>query len=162
MKKIEFHAEYEVYEDENSLPLAAKALLFQAKAACKTAYAPYSNFKVGAAVKLANGEIVIGSNQENAAFPVTICGERNAVFAAAAQYPNVEIEAVAITAETLSKELRKPVPPCGSCRQVLYEYEFRQKQPIQLILQGDAGEVYIVEAVKDLLPLLFDASYLKK
>jgi cytidine deaminase len=162
MKKISFNAEYEVYEDETQLPPAAKKLLQKAKEACQTAYAPYSNFKVGAAVQLANGEIVKGSNQENAAFPVTICGERNAVFAAAAQYPGVQIEAVAITAETVSKELKKPVPPCGSCRQVLFEYEFRQQQPIQLILQGDAGEVYIVKAVKDILPLLFDASYLKK
>jgi cytidine deaminase len=160
MKKIHFSAEYSAYPDENSLDSSDKMLLSEAKKALESSYSPYSKFKVGAAVLLENGEIVRGSNQENAAFPVTICAERNAAFAAAARYPGVAIKAVAITAETLTKTLTKPVPPCGSCRQVLLEYEMRYKKDIRLILQGDSGEVYIIEAIKDILPLLFDASFL--
>ncbi len=160
MKKMQFNAEYQVYENEQKLPLAARELLAQAKKACDTAYAPYSNFKVGAAAQLENGAIVLGSNQENAAYPVTICGERNAIFAASVQYPEVPIVAVAITVRTQKQNLQKPVPPCGSCRQAMYEYELRHQQPIQLILQGDTGEVYIIDSIKDILPLFFDPSYL--
>lgn len=160
MKKIQFSAEYTVYTDEKELSESDYLLLQAAKAATQTAYAPYSNFKVGAAVLLENGVVVRGSNQENAAFPVTICGERNAVFAAAAQHPGVAVLKVAITVETRNKNMTKPVPPCGSCRQVLFEYENRYKQDIQLILQGDSGEVYMVNSIKDILPLLFDASFL--
>ena len=160
MKKIQFSAEYSVFQDEKELSEADFQLLQAAKAATKTAYAPYSNFKVGAAVLLENGVVVPGSNQENAAFPVTICGERNAVFAAAAQHPGIAVLKVAITVETKSQNMTKPVPPCGSCRQVLFEYESRYNQNIQLILQGDSGEVYMVDSIKDILPLLFDASFL--
>jgi cytidine deaminase len=160
MKKILFSAEYLSYPDEKSLNSNDAELLAEAKKALKTSYSPYSKFKVGAAVLLENGEIVPGSNQENAAFPVTICAERNAAFAAAVRFPGVTISAVAITVETQSKGLHKPVPPCGSCRQVLLEYELRQNKDIKLILQGDSGEVYTVSSLKDILPLLFDASFL--
>ena len=160
MKKIIFSAEFTSYDDEKSLSSDDAMLLAEAKKALKTSYSPYSKFKVGAALLLENGEIVHGSNQENAAFPVTICAERNAAFAAAVRYPDIKIKAVAITVETQTKGLTKPVPPCGSCRQVLLEYELRQEKDIKLILQGDSGEVYTVNSLKDMLPILFDASFL--
>lgn len=160
MKKIKFSAEYSAYADETELSATDAMLLREAKEAVKSSYSPYSKFKVGAAVLLENGAIVRGSNQENAAYPVTICAERNAAFAAAALHPGVAIIAVAITVETQSQKMTKPVPPCGSCRQVLLEYEIRNEKDIRLILQGDSGEVYVVEAVKDIVPLLFDASFL--
>lgn len=160
MKKITLQSEIEVAQNITELEPIDAQLLARAKEAAKGAYAPYSNFKVGAAVLLKNEVIVIGNNQENAAFPVTMCGERNAVFSAAAQYPNTAIEAVAITIISAKGNIDRPIPPCGSCRQVIYENETRHQCNIRLILQGDVGDIYVVQSVKDILPLLFDASYL--
>ena len=160
MKKIQFTATYTSLNDESELNEVDKNLLQCAKEATQTAYAPYSQFKVGSAVLLENGAIVIGSNQENAAFPVTLCGERNALFAAAAQYPGIIVKKVAITVDSKLKNIEKPVPPCGSCRQVLFEYESIHQHPIQLILQGDRGEIYLIDSVRDILPIMFDATYL--
>lgn len=160
MKKFTVQAEIYCATHPNELPEADAQLLARAKKAAQQAYAPYSHFKVGAAVRLANGVVVIGNNQENAAYPVTLCGERVAIFAAAAQYPDVPVEAVAITVQTKNRGVDRPVPPCGSCRQVLYEYELRHKNPIRLILQGDSGDIYCTDTVQALLPLVFDASYL--
>lgn len=160
MKKITLSADIAVFEDETTLADIEKNLLAKAKYAAQGAYAPYSKFKVGAAVQLIDGTIVLGSNQENAAYPVTMCGERTAIFAAAAQHPTTAIERVAITIISNEGNINRPVPPCGSCRQVIYEYELRYNRNIQLILQGDFGEVYILDSIKDILPLLFDSSYL--
>ncbi|WP_052593594.1 cytidine deaminase [Aureispira sp. CCB-QB1] len=160
MKKITLQSEIEVAKSIAELSEIDAQLLATAKEAAKGAYAPYSNFKVGAAVLMDNEAIVIGNNQENAAFPVTMCGERNAVFSAAAQYPNIAIKAVAITIISAKGNIDRPIPPCGSCRQVIYENETRHQSDIRLILQGDIGEIYVVQSVKDILPLLFDASYL--
>lgn len=160
MKTITLSANIDVYTDEKELPEAEAALLAKAKEAAEGAYAPYSNFKVGAAVRLVGGTIVIGSNQENAAYPVTMCGERTAIFSAAAQHPTTPIESVAITIISENGNITRPVPPCGSCRQVIYEYETRYNKDIQLVLQGDKGEVYILDSIKNILPLLFDSSYL--
>lgn len=160
MKKLVFTSEYFSYTDENALPVTDKMLLAEAKNAIKTSYSPYSKFKVGAAVLLENGAIVKGSNQENAAFPVTLCAERTAVFAAAVQFPGIPFVALAVTVETQNKNMTIPVTPCGSCRQVMLEYELRFNQNIRLIMQGDSGEVYVSEAVKNIVPLYFDASYL--
>lgn len=160
MKKIILQAEIEVAEVLEDLSAVDADLLQRAKEAAKSAYAPYSNFKVGAALLLENDVIVIGNNQENAAYPATMCGERTAIFAASAQYPNVPIVAIAITIISEKGTINRPVPPCGSCRQVIYENEFRHQKDIRLILQGDVGEIYLVKSIKDILPLLFDASYL--
>ena len=160
MKKITLQSEIEVAETSAELSQTDAQLLIRAKEAAKGAYAPYSNFKVGAALLMKNGVIVIGNNQENAAFPVTMCGERNAVFSAAAQYPNTAIEAIAITIISAKGNIDRPIPPCGSCRQVIYENETRHQCDIRLILQGDIGKIYVIQSVKDILPLLFDASYL--
>lgn len=160
MKKITLQSQIDVAKQIIELNPMDADLLLRAKEAAKGAYAPYSNFKVGAAVLLANEVIVIGNNQENAAFPVTMCGERNAIFSAAAQYPNTPIVAVAITIISRNGAIDRPVPPCGSCRQVIYENEVRHQTNIRIILQGDVGDIYVIQTVKDILPLLFDASYL--
>jgi cytidine deaminase len=160
MKKLRLESEIKIADHINELDPSDHQLLSRAKEAAKDAYAPYSNFKVGAAVLLKDGKVVIGNNQENAAYPVTICGERNAIFSASAQYPNTPIVAVAITIISKDQNINRPVPPCGSCRQVIYETEMRHKQDIRIILQGDTGEIYLINSIKDILPLLFDASYL--
>lgn len=160
MKKITLQSEIEVAKYIEELNPVDADLLLRAKEAAKGAYAPYSNFKVGSAVLLANEVVVIGNNQENAAFPVTMCGERNAIFSAAAQYPNTPILAVAITIISANGKIDRPVPPCGSCRQVIYENEVRHQTNIRIILQGDLGDIYVIQTIKDILPLLFDASYL--
>ncbi|WBM73555.1 cytidine deaminase [Saprospira grandis] len=159
-KKIEIRANYELFSKAEELPAIEAELLLRAHAACDTAYAPYSEFRVGAAALLENGEIVLGSNQENAAYPSTICAERAALFSAAAQFPGVAIRAVAIRVKTAGERVERPISPCGACRQVLFEFEWRQETPIQLLLQGDKGDIYRIASTKSLLPLLFDPSFL--
>lgn len=160
MKEITIASKILVAEGINELNQLDKMLLLRAKKAAKDAYAPYSNFKVGAAVLMENDQIFIGNNQENAAYPSTMCGERNAIFAAAANYPDVAIKAVAITVISAKGTVDKPVPPCGSCRQVIYENECRHQKNIRIILQGDSGAIYLINSVKDILPIYFDSSYL--
>ena len=127
MKEITIASTLLVAEHIRELGETDKMLLLRAKEAAKDAYAPYSNFKVGSAVLLENGHVFIGNNQENAAYPSTMCGERNAIFAAAANYPKVPIKSVAITVISANKGVDKPVPPCGACRQVIYENECRHQ-----------------------------------
>jgi len=160
MKKITLQSEIKVAATIDELNSSDAEILLRAKEAAKGAYAPYSNFKVGSAVLLENGVIVIGNNQENAAFPVTMCGERNAIFSASAQYPNTPIIAVAITIISANGNIDRPVPPCGSCRQVIYETETRHQKDIRVVLQGDLGDIYVINSVKDILPLHFDSSFL--
>lgn len=160
MKILKLDTQIEVYNDVQELPEADQILLKAAKASLLNAYAPYSKFKVGAALRLNNGEVVIGSNQENAAFPLTLCAERVAIFAAASQFPDTPIKSIAITAKSGSQVLHQPITPCGSCRQVIHESEFRFEQPIRVILHGETGEVYVLHSIKDILPLTFDANFL--
>ncbi|MBQ8486191.1 MAG: cytidine deaminase [Prevotella sp.] len=118
-------------------------------------YAPYSQFHVGAAIRLNNGVEIMGCNQENAAFPAGICAERSAIFAAGVQYPDVPIKMLAIAARTAKGELQaEPVSPCGTCRQVIVETETRFKQPIRILLYGQ-NKTYIIEGIKALMPLSF-------
>jgi len=118
-------------------------------------YAPYSNFKVGAALRLANGEIVCGCNQENAAFPSGICAERSAIFAAGARFPGVAVDTIAIAARGTDDCITpSPVSPCGTCRQVIIETEKRGQRPMRILLVG-ANEVYIVNGIAQLMPLSF-------
>lgn len=136
------------------------SLLKSATEAATKAYAPYSHFMVGAAVKLANGEILSGCNQENAAFPSGLCAERVTVFYANAKYPDIAVETLLITVLDEAGEYRKnPVPPCGACRQVLTETEFRQKQPMRVLLVGK-DEVLEFASASDLLPLIFSGNEL--
>jgi len=133
-----------------------KNLINKAKEQTENAYAPYSKFHVGAAVLLENGEIVAGSNQENAAYPSGLCAERTAVFYANSRFPDVAVKALAIVAWTNGKFLTQPATPCGACRQVLLETENRFKKDIPVLLYGTEN-VYLIEKVKDLLPLSFDS-----
>lgn len=132
----------------------------KAIAARNNAYAPYSNFKVGAALLLDNNEIVIGSNQENAAYPSGLCAERVAVFQAGTLYPNSKILIMAITAGSEKNVTSSPIPPCGACRQSIAEYEFKQDTPIQIYFMGETGEIYCSSSISNLLPLSFDKNYL--
>ena len=161
MHKFNIQSEISVCETDELSPLQ-RDLLLRAKAACNAAYAPYSRFRVGAALLLEDGTVVVGSNQENAAYPLTLCAERVAIFAAMSQKPDARISHIAITVQTQTGAVDRPVSPCGSCRQVIYETELRCKRDIELILQGDTGSVYLVPTVKHLLPLMFDASFLDK
>ena len=129
-------------------------LIEKAKAATASAYAKYSHFKVGAALRLKNGTIVIGANQENAAFPSGLCAERTAVFAAQANFPEQPIASLAIAASNENGFLTDPITPCGSCRQVLLEIEDRYQQPVKIYLYGLSG-VYVINSIKDLMPLSF-------
>ncbi len=118
-------------------------------------YAPYSNFHVGAAIQLENGEVLPGCNQENAAFPAGLCAERSAIFAAGAQYPEVPITMLAIAARnTKGKLTEEPVSPCGTCRQVLIETETRHGQSIRILLYGKRC-IYVMEGIRNLMPLSF-------
>ncbi|QWX85726.1 cytidine deaminase [Cellulophaga sp. HaHaR_3_176] len=134
--------------------------MISAVEARKNAYAPYSNFQVGAAVLLENGEVVIGSNQENAAYPSGLCAERVAIYHASAKYPNVIIKAVAISATSKNYVVDSPAAPCGNCRQSMIEYEQKQKLPIKILLMGEKGEVLKIDSLLDILPLAFNSSFL--
>jgi len=159
-KKVTIETQLEVFESVGDLPKEIQNLMNKAHVAREKAYAPYSNFKVGAALQLESGEIVTGSNQENAAYPSGLCAERVAVFYTGATYPGSIIKSLAITARSLSQVLETPIAPCGACRQSLVEYEINQKQPITVYFMGEKGKVARANSVKDLLPLLFDNSYL--
>ena len=139
----------------NELSAEERHLVELAIEATGHSYAPYSNFHVGAAVRLRNGVEVPGCNQENAAFPVTLCAERTALFSAATQYPNEPVEMLAIAARSPEGELQEePVSPCGSCRQVIIETETRFKQPVKLLLYGRRC-VYVIDGIGQLMPLTF-------
>lgn len=130
-------------------------LIDEAKAQTKNSYSPYSHFAVGAAVEMANGEIFGGSNQENAAYPSGLCAERTTVFYASAQRPNVPMVAIAIAAYAHGDFLDESAAPCGSCRQVLLEYEHKFNQPIKVILYGKK-HTYIFESAESLMPFCFN------
>ena len=122
--------------------------------------APYSHFKVGAAILLENGEVVTGNNQENAAYPSGMCAERVAIWSAASKYPKIAVKKVAIAVKSGNKKIDKPVAPCGACRQSLLEYEIKQKAPIEVFFMGEIGNVIKANSLQDLLPFSFDQSFL--
>ena len=130
-------------------------LLTEARDVTQFAYAPYSNFHVGAIAKLINGEIVSGTNQENVSFPAGICAERVLLSSAASQYPAIAVETIAISYKNLKGKSDRPVSPCGICRQSLAEYQQRMQKPIRIILSGMEGKVQIIENAAQLLPLAF-------
>ncbi len=151
--------EYDSAQDINS---EDRDLLEKARHCAKNAYAPYSDFQVGAAVLLENGQVVLGNNQENVAYPSGLCAERVAVFAAGANYPGVKIKAIAITARSDNFEVHEPVAPCGACRQVISEYENNAQSKIRLIMAGERGKVHVVNSAGSLLPLVFSRNELRK
>lgn len=155
MIKKEIPFTVEIYASAAELIDSDAGLLARAKEITTQAYAPYSNFKVGAAAILADGTIVTGTNQENASYPVGICAERVLLSAVASQFTNADIITMAISYDNLNGESNRPISPCGICRQSLAEYEDRTHQPIRIILSGLNGEVYIIEKASQLLPLTF-------
>ena len=159
LKQIGFSVE--VYNSSDELQVGDAELLAAAREITKAAYAPYSNFFVGAAAMLANGKIVKGTNQENASYPVAICAERTLMSAAATEYPGVGIETMAISYNNKNGDSIKPISPCGMCRQMLAEFEDRTGRVMKIILSGLSGEVYVIKTAKDLLPLTFTSDDLK-
>ena len=150
---ITLKAEEELSDTEQKLLTAAKEATFRS-------YAPYSHFYVGAAVLLANGEIITGNNQENCAFPSGLCAERTTLFYANSRYPDVPVKVLCIVARgTSSKFTETPISPCGACRQVMTETEHRFGVPMQVMLYGTAG-TYFIESAHELLPVAFDSSSL--
>lgn len=160
MKKIILESKLEVYDSVDELPEEIQELMNKAQQSRQRAYAPYSRFRVGASVLLNDGLMVAGNNQENAAFPSGLCAERVAVFATGAQYPDATIVALAIAAGSTEHDNADPIPPCGACRQALVEYEVKQETPIALYFMGKTGKVVKSESVQNILPLIFDKSYL--
>ncbi len=149
------------YNSIEELSVNDKALMEQAIKSREHAYAPYSHFRVGAAVLLENGEIILGSNQENAAYPSGLCAERVAIFAASAQHPNKIIKAMAVTCRHETNVTDMPLTSCGSCRQVMLEYELKQEAPIKVFFYGQRGSVLEISNCKSLLPLFFDKNILR-
>jgi cytidine deaminase len=161
MQKQKISFDLSIYDSPQELPGKYEKLMSVAKKSREKAYAPYSNFKVGAAVLLENGEVVIGNNQENASFPSGLCAERVAIFQAGARFPGVPVEAIAISAASNLTKVSKPAAPCGNCRQAIAEYEQKQPKPIKIFMMGETGPVFSVNSLADLLPLTFGNSYLK-
>lgn len=160
MKKITVTTTIYEYNSIDDFCKEEQELIKKCKESVKNAYAPYSKFNVGASVLLANGKIISGSNQENAAYPSGLCAERVAIFYANSKYPNVAVKALAVTAFTKNQYIENTVPPCGSCRQVIIETEKRFRTPIKIILVS-RNKISVVENAKELLPLNFNENFLK-
>jgi cytidine deaminase len=161
MKKITLTSTLYEYASRSELERADAELLERADAAGKKAYAPYSAFHVGAALRLQNGTILTGNNQENVAYPSGLCAERVAIFHANAQHPEQAVISIAVTCASEKFTVDRPLSPCGACRQVLAETERRYGQSIRIILAGPTGPVYVAESIRELLPLSFEADELK-
>ncbi|MFH7016741.1 cytidine deaminase [Flavobacterium sp. FlaQc-47] len=160
MKEISITSTFTTYDTLQELSQDIQYLMNQAVEVRKNAYAPYSQFRVGAALLLDNGKIVLGSNQENAAYPSGLCAERVAIFHAGSIYPEAKILKMAITAASNTNQTTAPIPPCGSCRQSIAEYEIKQETPIEIFFMGEIGEVYKSASLKNLLPFMFDKKFL--
>ena len=147
------YLEYGSIEEMNpeDRELAAEALK-----AMSGAYAPYSHFHVGAAVRMSNGQIVRGANQENAAFPSGLCAERTAMFSASARYPDKDMQSIAIAGGVMGRLARDPVTPCGACRQVMAQYQAKSGKPMSVIMMS-ADKIWKFDKVDDILPLIFDS-----
>ena len=146
----------------NDLTVIEKELIQRSKDALKDAYAPYSGFLVGSSVLLSDGKIISANNQENVAFPSGLCAERVVLFNAGANYPNLEIDIIAVSAKSNLYEITDIISPCGACRQVMAEYQQKQNKKIKILLHLNNDEVLIFSSVDDLLPLLFTNPNLKK
>jgi cytidine deaminase len=161
MKLTSINIPVQIFPDSTTLDPADALLLEAARQATGSAYAPYSRFRVGAALRLSNGNILTGSNQENASFPAGICAERVVLSAASAGFPGIAITDLALTYINESGSGNRPISPCGICRQTLAEYEQRFGRSIRLILGGISGEIFIINRATDLLPFAFSNEELK-
>jgi len=157
----EFLVRYEEYGSAQELPEADAALLALAQKTTADAYAPYSRFRVGAAARLVNGEVITGTNQENASYPVGICAERTLLSVAGALYPNVAIDTLAVSYHSERGNSDRPISPCGICRQSLQEFEQRTGRAMRIILAGQTGKVHLLEGSETLLPFAFTNDELK-
>jgi len=160
MEKREIKSILTDYNSPAELDDKLQKLVAEAKKAAETAYAPYSKFNVGAAVLLENGEIIQGNNQENAAYPSGLCAERVAIFYANSKYPNTAIKSIAVTAFTKEGFIKEPIPPCGSCLQVMLESENRYNNDIQVILYGE-NKLTVADSINQFLPVNFNKEMLK-
>jgi len=160
MKEINTGTSAFLFQDINELSDVDKNLMQAAIKASRNAYAPYSGFSVGAALLMEDDSIIIGNNQENAAYPSGMCAERVAIWKAGSSYPNKKVKKIAITAVSSNKKLDKPVGPCGACRQTLLEYEVNQKEDMEILFMGEIGNVVKANSIASLLPFSFDSSYL--
>ena len=156
MKKEKYSFEFDRFESKSELAADQKKVVDQAYEISLNAYAPYSQFHVGASVQLENGEIFSSSNQENASYPVGTCAERGLLAYVNANFPNIKIEKLAVS----TPNVNFPLPPCGMCRQYILEIEKKQKSSIEIILSGNEGEVFVLNSAKDLLPLHFTDEFL--
>jgi len=156
----EIKINFEVIPSYDELNDIEKTLFDKAKAIREKAYAPYSHFWVGCAVLLENGEIITGSNQENAAYPSGLCAERTTIFWTSANYPDVKIKKLFVIGAPKDALTSAAIPPCGSCRQSILEYEAKQKEPIEIYFASLNGEILKTKSIRDLLPFSFDASFL--
>lgn len=157
MNKETISLEMEVYESIEDLEERDARLLRAARSETKNAYAPYSQFRVGAAALLTNGELVKGTNQENASFPAGICAERVLLSTASSLFPGMAIESLAISYDNINGNSDKPISPCGICRQSIYEFQSRTKHPIRIIMGGQEGKIFVLENAASLLPMVFGA-----
>lgn len=162
MQEDKFEFSYKVYDSIDELPAEQQLLLQQAREVSARAYAPYSHFKVGAAALLTNGEIVAGTNQENASFPAGLCAERVLLSSISSLFPEVPVVTIAISYQSDHQKSDHPISPCGICRQSLQEYESRGHHPIQLILSGQTGRIYVINSISHLLPLAFTSGELNR
>ncbi|MEY8868671.1 cytidine deaminase [Gaetbulibacter sp. PBL-D1] len=160
MKEVKIESVLTVYDNIEELSKDVISLMEKAMEARQNAYAPYSKFNVGAALLLDNGEVVTGSNQENASYPSGLCAERTAIYYAGAKYPKAKIVQMAIIAGSTIKQTMSPIPPCGACRQAIAEYEVKQDSPIEIYFMGETGKVVKSNSLANLLPLVFDKSFL--
>lgn len=160
MKEIKIELTLYVFENVEALPKDVFLLMKKAEEAREKAYAPYSKFKVGAALLLDNNEIITGSNQENASYPSGLCAERTAVYYAGSQYPDAKILKIAIVAGSELNKTKEPIPPCGACRQAIAEYEIKQETFIEIYFKGETGRVLKPNSLANLLPLIFNKSAL--
>ncbi len=156
MTNKEIKIAYQEFDSIGQLDPKDRELAEAAIEATKGSYAPYSKFNVGAALRLDNGIIIKGSNQENAAYPSGLCAERTALFYASAAYPESAVESIAIVASQNGTICDNPATPCGACRQVMAQYQLKGDRPMSIILAG-GSKVWKFEKVEDLLPLIFNS-----
>lgn len=155
MKKIIHCSHINEFASEKELSSADKKLLWAARKSVRAAYAPYSDFKVGAAVLLKNGKVISGNNQENIAYPSGLCAERVALFSAGANFPAIPLKAIAVSYLTHSKKSALPITPCGACRQVIAECELRHRNKVRIILESEQGKIWLIDGIDNLLPFVF-------
>lgn len=155
MNVMNFSISYETYDNIQELSDEDRLLCSHAEEALKTSYSPYSKFRVGTAIQLNDGDIVLGSNQENVAYPSGLCAERVALFTIGSSKPNAVIKSMAITAHTDSFDIKNPVTSCGACLQVMGEVEQRQKMPIAVLFYCLGGKIIKVKDVRSLMPFVF-------